>query len=248
MRLIDELGYRLLRNISPGEPNVATGAAYIGKSKLRVLLGDEIISALLRASAVIDFGCGRGSDTIELARARRSRVIGLDIQRDLLEHARAAAAAAGVADVCEFRESTTEKVDAILTMDAFEHFADPPGILRIMHDLLKPGGRVYGAFGTTWYHPHGGHLFSVFPWAHLLFSEAALCQWRSHIRSDGAKKFSEVAGGLNQMTIGQFEQIVANSPFTLEQLELVPIRKLRRVHNKFTREFTTSVVRVTLRR
>jgi hypothetical protein len=51
-------------------------------------------------------------------------------------------------------------------------------ILEIMYGLLKPDGRVMLCFGPIWYHPLGGHLFSVFPWAHLVFSEAALIQWR----------------------------------------------------------------------
>jgi hypothetical protein len=55
----------------------------------------------------------------------------------------------------------------------------------------------------------GGHLFSVFPWAHLIFSEQALIRWRSDFKSDGATRFSEVAGGLNQMTIRRFERLIA---------------------------------------
>ena len=76
-----------------------------------------------------------------------------------------------------------------------------------MFDLLKPGGLLIASFGPTWYHPLGGHLVSVFPWAHLIFSETALMGWRSGIRADGAKRFHEVEGGLNQMTIRRFEQL-----------------------------------------
>ncbi len=36
---------------------------------------------------------------------------------------------------------------------------------------VHPHGAVYASFGPTWYHPLGGHLFSVFPWAHPIFSE-----------------------------------------------------------------------------
>jgi hypothetical protein len=71
-------------------------------------------------------------------------------------------------------------------------------------------------------------------------------KWRSKYKQDGAKKFHEVAGGLNQMSIRKFERLVANSPFTFETLETVPIRPLRRLHCGLTREFFTSVVRSTL--
>lgn len=48
------------------------------------------------------------------------------------------------------------------------------------------------------------------------------------------------------MSIARFERLIASSPFRLASLELVPIRKLRLFHNRFTREFTTSVVRCRL--
>jgi hypothetical protein len=102
------------------------------------------------------------------------------------------------------------------------------------------------SFGPTWLHPLGGHLFSVFPWAHLIFSEKALIRWRSTFKTDGATRFSEVAGGLNQMTIAKFEDLVANSPLQFAGFELVPIKKLRPFHNRLTREFTTAIVRCRL--
>jgi hypothetical protein len=105
---------------------------------------------------------------------------------------------------------------------------------------------VFASFGPTWYHPLGGHLFSVFPWAHLVFSEAALIRWRADFKTDGATRFSECAGGLNQMTIRRFERLVRESPFQSRMLEAIPIRKLRSVHGGLTREFTTAIVRCRL--
>ena len=131
-------------------------------------------------------------------------------------------------------------------MDAFEHFDDPPAVLRAMRELLKPGGSVIATFGPTWYHPLGGHLFSVFPWAHLIFTEKALIRWRSDFKTDGATSFQEVAGGLNQMTIHRFERIIKQSPFRFVEFEAVPIRKMKPLANRLTREVTTSIVRCKL--
>jgi SAM-dependent methyltransferase len=241
------LQYRVLRLLAPDEPTHMSGAAYANRSKLQSLLGAELINQA-RGKDVLDFGCGAGAEAIELASVARS-VFGLDILPRLLDQARAHAEAAGVADRCTFGTTApSNKFDIIVSLDSFEHFGDPKGILSAMHDLLRPGGRVLASFGPTWYHPYGGHLFSVFPWAHLMFSEPALIRWRSDIRSDGASKFSEVEGGLNQMTIGRFEGLVRESPFRLLQLETVPIRPLRRLHARRTREFTTAIVRCTLER
>ncbi len=245
--ILDEVEYRLLRWISPGEPDVCSGAAYRGKSKLAVLLGEDLL-ARAAGKVVIDFGCGDGSDAIELARRGASRVIGIDIQEHLLAAAKQKAAAAGVEDRCEFGTSTMERADLIVSIDSFEHFADPAGVLRMMDRLLVPGGEILASFGPTWYHPLGGHLFSVFPWAHLVFSEKALIRWRARFKTDGARCFRECQGGLNQMTIRRFEEIVRASPFYCAELEAVPIRKLRRLHSRMTREFTTAIVRCRLAR
>ena len=162
-----------------------------------------------------------------MARKGAKRVIGIDIREDVLQAARQRAVSAGVQNTCLFVSSTKELADIVVSLDAFEHFADPAGILRIMNTLLQPTGEVVVSFGPTWYHPLGGHLFSVFPWAHLIFSEKALIRWRSTFKTDGATRFSEVAGGLNQMTIAKFEELIADSPFRFASLELVPVKKLR---------------------
>jgi SAM-dependent methyltransferase len=224
-----------------------SGSAYANKSKLQVLLGSRLLEEV-RGRDVLDFGCGVGNEAVELANTARS-VYGLDIVEGSLARARERAEAAGVSDKCFFTNvPPRHKVDVIISLDSFEHFDDPEAILSVMYDLLRPGGRVVASFGPTWYHPYGGHLFSIFPWAHLIFTERALIRWRSDIRSDGATRFNEVEGGLNQMTIRRFERLVALSPFELVDLETVPIRKLAGLHFQITREFTTAIVRCILRR
>lgn len=217
---------------------------YERDSAIEDLLGTTLFSRV-RGRTVIDFGCGTGSDAIALAERGARRVIGIDIRDDFLDLARTKAANAGVADICEFGRDIQIRADVIVSIDAFEHFADPAAILRTMDVLLADNGEVLISFGWTWYHPRGGHLFSVFPWAHLLFSEEALIAWRSQFKADGATKFREVAGGLNQMTIARFERIIAESPFKFAQLELVPIRPLRWLQ-PFAREFATATVRCRL--
>lgn len=217
---------------------------YERESAIEALLGNELFWRI-RGRTVIDFGCGTGSDAIALGRHGAKHVIGIDIRDDFLQLARDKAAAAGFADVCEFTKSTSTRAGVIVSIDAFEHFANPAAILRTMAELLLDDGEVLISFGPTWYHPRGGHLFSVFPWAHLLLSERALIEWRSRFKADGATKFGEVAGGLNQMTIACFERLVAESPLEFAELELVPVTKLRWAH-KFAPEFSTSLVRCRL--
>lgn len=237
----NNLQYRILKRIASQEPRYLSGAVYEGRSKIKILLGDQVFEQL-RGKVVVDFRCGDGYEAIELAQNGAARVIGLDNRERALRRARENAKRAGVESVCEFSTECVHNADAIISLDGFEHFGDPPAILESMYDLLKPGGVVHSSFGPTWYHPLGGHLFSVFPWAHLIFSERALIRWRSDLRDDGATRFGEVEGGLNGMTIARFERLLEKSPFVVDSLETKPIRKLKLVHYRLTREFTTSVV------
>lgn len=239
--------YYFLRWLGPAADDGAHGRghAYRDRSKLETLFGPTIWGAL-GGRSVIDFGCGTGGEAIEAARHGARSVVGIDIRPAILATATAAARAAGVADRCRFVTGTNERADVILSVDGLEHYADPAGALAAMRGLVRDDGRVFLVFGPPWLHPLGGHLFSVFPWAHLLFTERALIRWRSDFKSDGATRFGEVEGGLNQMTVRRARALLDASPFRVERFEAVPIRRLRRVAHWLPREFVTSIVRCTL--
>ena len=245
------LGYRILRSLWPhgGSQNNCSGARYLSCNKLEILFGPDVWREI-QDKVVIDYGCGPGLEAVEFARRGARRVIGIDIQSSCLELGRATAKSAGedISARCMFTTHTDELADVIFSTDSFEHFEKPKAILRDMARLIKPGGRLFVSFGPPWFHPLGGHLFSVFPWAHLIFSERALIRWRSEFKSDGATRFGEVAGGLNQMTIRRFKRLIDGSEFKCERFEAVPIRKLRLLSNPLAQEFMTSIVRCVLLR
>ena len=240
-----EIGYRLLRRLVKVCPGNEITTAYDGLSKMEVFFGPEIWRELADKT-VMDFGCEAGIEAIDMAQHGLRRVIGLDIREEPLASARLSAKKAGVENACVFTSETDEKVDVIVSLDAFEHFADPLAILSLMRSLLKDNGYVLTCFGPTWYHPLGGHGFSIFPWAHLMFSESVLMRWYREDSGKPAYHFNEVAGGLNQLTIRRFKKIVARSEFVFESFEPVPIRKLKLLSNRLTREFTTAVVKCKL--
>lgn len=248
------LGYSLLKSLGTHAtaPDYQNAVSYDGKSKLEVLFGNDVWNEVAGKIA-IDYGCGHGDQAIEMAQHGAKKVIGIDTWEKSLSKAKESAVRAGVSQICEFtgaeKDSLSDllpKADVIFSLDAFEHYNNPGLILEHMCTLLKPGGRVLVCFGPPWLHPYGGHLFSIFPWSHLLFTEKAQIRWRADFKNDGATRFNEVDGGLNQMTIRQFRQLIAESDFEMEKFEQVPIRKLRWLSNSLTREFTTSVVRCTL--
>lgn len=241
------VGYEILRHLnkSSATHGWCDGSAYRGRSKLEVLLGPEVWSTIA-GSAVIDFGCGDGDTAIEMAQHGAALVIGVDIRQSALTEARSRAERAGVAGRCVFADAPPQPVDVIVSVDGFEHFDHPGEVLSIMRHSLKPGGRVLAVFGPTWFHPLGGHLFSIFPWSHLIFTETALLRWRADFKSDGATRFGEVEGGLNQMTIRRFVKLVENSALQFERFETVPIRRVRRFASVLPREMSTAIVRCAL--
>jgi len=240
------VGYRLLTTIAPTEDGLGymDGSAYRHTGKLQALLGETFFRDI-QGKTVIDFGCGPGAEAIEMAQRGARRVLGVEIRQSFLETAREHAAAAGVSDRCAFMTTPDEPADVIVSLDSFEHFDDPAGILRVMDAYLAPGGRVVATFGPPWYHPLGGHIFSVFPWAHLVFTEKALLRWRKTFRpSQTARRLTDC--GLNAMTLRRFERLVAESPFRFERYEHRPIRGHQWLTAPLIREFGTSVVTCTL--
>ena len=247
MKLGGTLGYRILRALNSGEAwsgSSETRLSYV--PKIKRIVGEDGWNRL-RAKTILDFGCGVGAGSIEMARHGATRVIGLDIRPDVLDVARQDAEASGVSGQTTFTAHNDQPVDVIVSIDAFEHFADPAGVLAAMDALLDGDGYVVVSFGPPWYHPRGGHLFSLlFPWSHLVFTEHALLRWRRDFKSDGAARFTDVAGGLNMMTISRFIRIVEQSAFEFGVFNAVPIRRLTWAQNRFTREFTSAVVECTL--
>lgn len=203
------------------------------------------IKKLVHQKTVIDFGCGFGEAAIAIAKSGAKKVYGIDIREYPLLCA--SELAATLEANCQFTMRADETADVVVSIDAFEHFDKPEKMLELMKNNLKNDGVICMSFGPTWYHPLGGHLFSVFPWAHLIFSEESLIRWRADFKTDGARFFGEVEGGLNQMTINRFEKIVKNSGLKIQSIDLVPIRPLKWLSRlPGTREFTTSLVRCVL--
>jgi len=99
-------------------------------------------------SQVLDLGCGHGRHCLELAR-RGHRCVGIDMVPGFIDHARAAAAAEGLA--CEFMlgdlrafESAARFDGAVCLFDAFGFHddADHRRILANTLAALRPGGRL----------------------------------------------------------------------------------------------------------
>ncbi len=197
---------------------------------------------------VVDFGCGLGEDTKKMAEWGAKLSLGLEIREELVKKNSEKIKLANCSFATTLPDQLKSKADLIISIDAFEHFSHPVQMLKIMYDCLRPGGNAYISFGPTWYHPYGGHAFSMFPWAHLLFTEKALVRWRNQFYHDGATRFHEVAGGLNTLPISTFERMFKESGFVIEDLNCKPIMGKKWIQKIIGREFFTSLVLVRLKK
>src|SRR5207244_425865 len=102
-----------------------------------------------------------------------------------------------------------------LSKDTFEHVADPVGYVRVMEQHLAAGGDLVIAFGPLWKSPWGSHLWFMteVPWVHLVFPEDVMLAERERFRPWEAvvTRLEDVPGGLNRMTLGRFEHVMAGS-------------------------------------
>jgi hypothetical protein len=106
----------------------------------------EVQAALEKGIDVCDVGCGQGRALIKLAEAfPASRFVGYDIFEPVVKEAEANARAAGVSGKVRFEardvaQGLPDQFDLVTTFDVIHDSADPLGILKVIHQALRPGG------------------------------------------------------------------------------------------------------------
>jgi SAM-dependent methyltransferase len=99
---------------------------------------------------VLDLGCGAGTDSLVAAQmvGREGRVTGIDMTREMLAKARAAAAEMGASNV-EFLESEAEHLpfadesfDVVVSNGVIDLIPDKDAVFAEIHRVLRPGGRM----------------------------------------------------------------------------------------------------------
>lgn len=176
---------------------------------------------LIAGKDVLDFGCGEGWQAVAMAQNGARSVLGLDSNSKTLSKARRMAERAGTGGRAEFAEcldGSVRRFDVVISQNSMEHFPDPVGTLQQMKRALKPGGKILITFGPPWFAPYGSHMnfFAKVPWVNLLFSEKTVMSVRSRFRQDGATQYEDVESGLNKMTVGKFERLLAKSRMQAE--------------------------------
>lgn len=110
-------------------------------------LARRVVAGLPPGSAVLEVAPGPGYLAIELAKAGRFTVAGLDISESFVRIARANAANHGVE--VDFRHGNAASLpfdsgafDRVVCRAAFKNFTEPVRALTEMHRVLRPGGKA----------------------------------------------------------------------------------------------------------
>jgi arsenite methyltransferase len=108
------------------------------------------LGTLERGEAVLDVGSGAGTDSLVAAQmvGPEGRVTGVDMTREMLAKARAAAVTMGAANV-EFLEGEVERLpfadasfDVVISNGVIDLIPDKDAVYSEIHRVLRPGGRV----------------------------------------------------------------------------------------------------------
>lgn len=186
MDIRTELCFHLSRKLMrPPERRVAELSAYgdwrhTALSNAWSAFSDDYVTG----KEVIDFGCGDGQLSLFLSATKHPRrIVGIDINPDAIDRARAALKDFPVDDVeIDFMLGDTESMplpdcsaDTLVAFDCLEHVMSIEPIFLEWHRVLHPGGHCL----INWYPykgPWGPHMESLIPipWAHVLFGERAM--------------------------------------------------------------------------
>lgn len=116
---------------------------------------EEIIATILdnggirEGTCVLDVACGTGVLFPDYLKRGAAAVTGIDISPEMVKVARSKFPEVQV--ICGDVEEVDfgQKFDAVMVYNAFPHFPDPANLIRVLADLVKPGGKLSVAHGMS---------------------------------------------------------------------------------------------------
>ena len=172
---------------------------------------------------VLDFGCGHGSLTLDIAALGAQKVIGIDLEINLINFAKKNLDQnfPALKDKVEFELIdllTTDKfkdIDYIVSKDTFEHSLHLDKILEKFHQILKKDGRIFVGFGPLYnfYNGDHGRAEAILPWFHIIIPEKILINRLNKKYKKNFKKIEDL--GLSKYSFKDYIRLFRDSKFEI---------------------------------
>ena len=202
---------------------------------------------------VLEFGCGRGAFSLNIAKENPKKIIGIDTNKEYINFATKSLennfpqhknkVNFVYQDINFWR--TDLKFDYIITKEVFEHTINLPMVLNSMHKLLNPNGLIYAGFGPLYNFFNGDHGYtrSVFPWFHLILPTNFLIKNINKSRENKINSIEQL--GLNMYSLKKYKETFYNSKFDVVFFETnctsnklaIPFKMLSKIN--FLKEYFT---------
>jgi len=174
--------------------------------------------------SVLDFGCGHGALSIDIAMLGAKFVHGIDLEEKPLEFAKENLIKnyESLNEVIKFQKldvllsNINQKFDYVVSKDTFEHTVNLPKVLQKIYNILNVGGRAYLGFGPLYnfYNGDHGRLNMYLPWFHLLFKEKFLINRVNKKENLNINKIQDL--GLSKYSFADYKSFFEKSNFKIK--------------------------------
>ena len=172
---------------------------------------------------VLDFGCGHGSLALEIANLGARKVIGIDLNIDLINFAKNNLNQnfSKLKDRVEFemidllKTDKFQDIDYIVTKDTFEHSLNLDQILEKFHQILSKGGKAFVGFGPLYnfYNGDHGRAEAILPWFHIVIPEKILIKRLNKKYKKNLKSIQDL--GLSKYSFKDYIRLFEESKFEI---------------------------------
>ena len=176
---------------------------------------------------ILDFGCGHGAMSIDIARQNPKKIVGIDLDTSYINFAKENLEKnySKYNEKIEFKLmdinswEPIEKFDYIVSKETFEHTLNLDKVLNSMNKILTPGGKIFSGFGPLYNFFNGDHgrTDSILPWFHLILSNSFIIK---RINRKAKKQINSIEElGLNMYSLKNYLEVFKNSDFQIEMLK-----------------------------